>query len=613
MKNFDLKQEIANLPTNPGVYLMHNAADTIIYVGKAVNLKNRVTSYFRRNAGHTPKVLAMVEKIAYFEYIITDTELEALILECNLIKLHKPQYNILLKDDKGYPYIRISMQEEYPKITLARKKEKDGAKYFGPFYSNVTVNETIDAIQKIFPLKSCNKVLPRDVGKERPCLNFHIGRCIAPCQGGVNKEAYRSMMQEICTFLNGHMEDVLKKLEAQMLAFSERLEFERAAELRNKIQIIHRMQDKQKMTGPRDENIDVLGIAQNEVDSCIQIFFIRDGRTLGRDFFILEGTGTDSKQELVSAFIQQFYEDASFIPKTVLLPEALEDAPLLETWLTEKRESKVECRAPQRGDKLGLVKMACANAELQLRNFSIRCKGIRQKDLKILEQFRDLTGMDKIPARIEAYDVSNTGLSENVASMVVFENGKPNKKEYRRFQVKMEDWKGDVESMRHVLQRRLAHEEIPLPDVILADGGELHANMVKEVLQASERQGTEQVYVFGMVKDDRHRTRGLIAGEKELDLKQDLELFRFVTAIQDEAHRFAITYNKKLRDKRYTKSSLDDIPGIGKKRKLALLKAFGSLAKIKNATEEELMKVEGISQSIAQNIVIFWEQEKQKK
>lgn len=613
MKHFDLKQEIANLPTCPGVYLMHDAADTIIYVGKAVNLKNRVSSYFRHNSSHTPKVIAMVEKIAYFEYIITDTELEALILECNLIKLHKPQYNILLKDDKGYPYIRISMQEEYPKISLARRKEKDGAKYFGPYYSSVTVNETIDAIEKIFPLKSCNKVLPRDVGKERPCLNYHIGRCIAPCQGGVNKDAYREMMQEICVFLNGHMDDVLKKLEAQMLSFSERLEFERAAELRNKIQIIQRMQDKQKMAGPREENMDVIGLAQNEVDSCVQIFFIRDGRTLGRDFFILEGTGGDARPELISAFIQQFYEDASFVPKTVLVSEELPDAALLEAWLTEKKEAKVECRMPQRGDKLGLVKMACANAEIQLRNFSIRCKGIRQKDLKILEQFRDLTGMEKIPVRIEAYDISNTGLSENVASMVVFENGKPNKKEYRRFQVKMEEWKGDVESMRHVLTRRLVHEELPLPDVILADGGELHANMVKEVLQQSPREGTDQVHVFGMVKDDKHRTRGLIAGEEELDLKKDLELFRFVTAIQDEAHRFAITYNKQLRDKRYTTSQLDSIPGIGKKRKMALLKAFGSLTKIKAASEEDLMKVEGISRSMAQAIVDFWKQEKQKK
>ena len=613
MKQFDLRQEIANLPTCPGVYLMHDETDMIIYVGKAVNLKNRVTSYFRRNAGHTPKVLAMVQKVAYFEYIVTDTELEALILESNLIKLHKPQYNILLKDDKGYPYIRISMQEEYPRMTLARKKESDGAKYFGPFYSSTTVNETLDAIQKIFPLKSCNKQLPRDVGKERPCLNFHIGRCLAPCQGGVNKDSYRAMMQEICGFLNGHMEGVLKTLESQMLAFSEKLEFEKAAELRNKMQMIYRMQDKQKMVGPRDEDMDVLGIAQNEVDSCVQVFFIRGGKTLGRDFFILEGSGGEDKVELIGAFVQQFYQDASFVPKTILLPVVPEEATLLETWLSQKRDGKVELRVPQRGDKFGLVRMACANAEIQLRNFSIRCKGIAQKDLKILEQFRDFTGMDKIPVRIEAYDISNTGLSENVASMVVFENGKPNKKAYRHFQVKMEDWKGDVESMRHVLQRRLAHEELPLPDVILADGGQLHANMVKQVLQESMREGTEQICVFGMVKDEKHRTRGLFAGEVELNLKQNIELFRFVTAVQDEAHRFALSYNKKLRDKRYQASSLDKIPGIGKKRKMALLKAFGSLAKIKNASIEDLIKVEGISGHMAQIIVDYWKQEKQGK
>lgn len=606
---FDFKLELANLPTLPGTYIMRDAEGTIIYIGKAVNLKNRVKSYFQKNSSHNEKVIAMVNRVASFEYIITDTEFEALLLECNLIKLHKPQYNILLKDDKGYPYIKITLNEEYPRMSLARKVSKDGAKYFGPFYSNWVVNQTIEAIEHIFPLKTCNKVLPRDVGKTRPCLNYHIGRCIAPCQGGVNAQDYREMMENICKFLSGKTDDISLHLQGKMELHSQQLEFERAAEYRDRIEIVNKLTSKQKVAGIYNDNIDVLGISQNEIDACIQLLFIRDGKAIGRDFFILEGTGSDAPEELISGFLKQFYDDASFFPRTILLPESLPDHLLLEQWLSEKRNGKVEIKVPQKGDKRGLVKMASKNADIQLQNFSIRCKGISQNGLKILEKFADMAGMETIPVRIEAYDVSNTGTEENVASMVVFENGRPNKKEYRKFNIKDRNWKGDVESMREVLTRRLKHNEMKLPDLILADGGILHVNMIEQVLEADGRPEVTAIRVFGMVKDEKHRTRGLIIDGRECDLKKDLEVFRFVTAIQDEAHRFAITYNKKLRDKRYTASKLDLIPGIGKSRKLALLKKIGSVAKIKQASKEELMAVEGISASLADTIVAYFQKD----
>lgn len=605
---FDFKQEIANLPLLPGVYIMRDENGEIIYVGKAVKLKNRVRSYFQQNAGHTPKVKAMVAKIASFEYIVTDSEFEALILECNLIKENKPQYNILLKDDKGYPYIKITMNEEYPRMTLARKVEKDGAKYFGPFYSAWVVNETMDALEKVFPLKSCSKQLPRDVGKTRPCLNYYIGRCVAPCQGGVNKEEYRNMMKSVCSFLNGHVEEVAEELKKKMDACADRLEFEKAAEYRDKIEIVNRLTNKQKVAGVKNENIDIIGIAQNEIDCCIQMFFIRGGKAIGRDFFILEGMGADKSEGIISGFIKQFYGEANYFPPMILIPEEIEDRELLEKWISEKRMGKVQIKVPEKGDKKNLVKMSSANAAIQLRNFSVRCKGITETELKVLEKLKEMTSLEKIPARIEAYDISNTGTSENVASMVVFENGKANKKEYKRFKIKETFNKGDVESMREVLNRRLSHNEIPLPDIIMADGGLLHANMVEEALRESGREGAGNVKVFGMVKDDKHRTRGLIYEGRELDLKKDLEVFRFITSIQDEAHRFALEYNKKLRDKRYTASQLDEIDGVGKAKKIALLKSLGSLANIKKATKDELMSVKGISERIADNIINYFKE-----
>jgi len=605
---FDFKTEISNLPDSPGVYLMKNKDDKIIYIGKAINLKNRVKSYFQKSSQHSQKVVALVSHIESFEYIITDTDLEALILECNLIKLHQPQYNILLKDDKTrYPYIKITINEEYPKMLLARKIEKDGAKYFGPFYGAGIINETINTIEKIFALKTCNKNLPKDVGKSRPCINYQIGRCLAPCAGGVNKDEYRSMMIDIIKFLNGQTDEIVRKLQSKMKHYSQQLEFERAAEYRDKIDmIVNKIAVRQKITDVQSEDIDVIGLSQNETDSCIQLFFIRGGNIIGRDFFILEGTGSDDIDEIVSGFLKQFYESMQLCPATILLPAQPSDTQLMENWLYEKRGSKVTLKNPQKGEKKELVNMASRNAELQLRNFSIRCKGIKQDELKTLERFTELFELDKVPVRIEAYDISNTGTQEIVASMIVFENGKANKKEYKRFNIKNKGVQGDLEYMKEVLTRRFSHKEIKLPDVIMADGGALHEKMVRTFLNetalSQSYDDLKNISVFGMVKDDRHRTRGLISRGKEYDLKNDLDIFRFVTSIQNEAHRFALEYNKNLRDKRYKASLLDNIPGIGKAKKITLLKKFGSVANIKKATKEELMETKGINEELADKI-----------
>jgi excinuclease ABC subunit C len=604
---FDIQEELRNLPVQPGVYIMKDAAGIIIYVGKAVVLKNRVKQYFQNSSNHTPKVLAMVSKIASFEYIVTDTEVEALILECNLIKHHKPRYNILLKDDKAYPYIKITMNETYPRIMMARRIENDGAKYFGPYISNYSVHNTIETLTKVFPIKTCSRDLPRDIGKQRPCMYYHLGRCLAPCQGGVNAEEYRELMNDICALLGGKSSDIITKLEKQMESSAENLNFEKAAEIRDRIQYINSLIGKQKADIASIEDIDIIALAKNDVDTCVQVFFIRGGKILGRDHFILEGTGTDPDDEIISSFIKQFYEDVAFYPPNILIQIELSDQEVIEKWLSAKKDGRVHIRVPQRGEKHALLKMVEANAKISLGNFSIKFKGLNEKDIKVLEKFTTLAGLVELPTRIEAYDVSNTGRQENVASMIVFENGKPAKKEYRRYKIKMEEWQGDVPSMKEVLLRRFKHEDMTNPNLILVDGGIGHVNMAMEAILESGRKDLQEVKVLGMVKDDKHRTRGLIdENHKEIELKHDLDIYRFVTSIQDEAHRFAIEYNRKLRDKRYSASVLDEIPGVGKSRKKELIKGFGSLAKIRKATKEELVKIKGITEKNADNILEYF-------
>ncbi|MCR4436214.1 MAG: excinuclease ABC subunit UvrC [Clostridiales bacterium] len=611
---FDIQEELKKLPDKPGVYLMKDQNGEIIYVGKAVVLKNRVRQYFQASANHSPKVAAMVERIREFEYIVTHSELEALILECNLIKKYKPKYNILLKDDKSYPYIKVTMNEEYPRILMTRRIEKDGAKYYGPYSNATAVKETIELLRKLFPLKSCKKVLPRDIGKERPCLNFYIYQCLGPCQGGVNRDEYRRLMKDICLFLEGKQEEIIKKLEQQMRTASENMEFEKAAGLRDKINSLRHIAEKQKVLSTAMEDQDVIACAKGPTDSCIQVFFIRGGKLIGREHFIFEGEGEGDGRELMSSFIKQFYSAAALIPPEIILQEDIDELDVIERWLTEKRASRVYIKVPRRGEKRQLIEMVSQNALMALQQFrdQIEREGILAGEG--LQGIASVLGLEAPPERIEAYDISNTGTSEMVASMVVFERGIPAKKEYRKFKMKSVNKQDDYASMQEVIYRRFnrAQKEkrepsgeakfSKLPDLILVDGGLGHVNAASSVLK---EMGVD-IPVFGMVKDDRHHTRGLVSQREEVDITKNLPVLRFVTAVQNEAHRFAIQYNRKLREGRYSRSVLDDIEGIGPVRKKALIKHFGSIHRIKEAEMEDLMKVEGITKQIAGKIYDYF-------
>jgi excinuclease ABC subunit C len=630
---FDIQDELKKLPDKPGVYIMKDENGTIIYVGKAVVLKNRVRQYFQASANHSPKVTAMVAKISEFEYIVTDTELEALILECNLIKKHKPRFNILLKDDKNYPYIKITMNEDYPRMFMTRRVDRDGARYFGPYSNVFSVRETMNLIKKVFPIKSCKRELPRDIGKGRPCLNFHIKQCLGPCTGNVDKEEYAVLMRDICSFLEGRQEAIIQKLEKNMAAASETLDFEKAASLRDKLSSLRHITEEQKVLSVTGADQDIIGFAASKTDTCVQVFFIRGGKLLGREFFIVEGTGEGELPELVSSFLKQFYSTAAMVPPEIVVETQFEDIAVVEDWLSAKRGGRVHVRVPRRGEKLHMVEMVSQNAKLELARFSEKLAG----GGPVQEGLRGMTealGLAQPPQRLEAYDISNTGSSEIVASMVVFEQGMPAKKEYRRFKIRSTEVQNDYASMQETLYRRLKHAEAEkqetvkqetemliskkpeagkpeagsqeadktkfskMPDLIMLDGGLGHLNAVSEVL--TELGVT--IPVCGMVKDDRHRTRGLVLPDREIDLSKNLTVLRFVTSVQDEAHRFALDYNKKLRTKRYTKSVLDEVEGIGPKRKKALLKHFGSVSRMRQAGIDDLQAVEGISRTAAEKL-----------
>lgn len=649
---FNIQEELKKLPDKPGVYLMKDANGEVIYVGKAVSLKNRVKQYFQSQAGQSPKVQVMVQRIAEFEYIVTDSELEAFILECNLIKKYKPRFNVLLKDDKTYPYIKVTMNEEYPRILMTRRVEKDGAKYFGPYASAAAVRETIDLIKRIFPVKTCKKILPRDIGKGRPCLNYFIYRCLGPCQGDVDKEQYRSAMKDICSFLGGKQEEILKKLEKEMNEAAEAMDFEKAARLRDKINSIRLVSEKQKVLSTAMEDQDVIAFAREQTDACVQVFFIRGGKLIGREHFIFEGIDFAEDGELLGSFVKQFYNNAEFIPGEIILQEDIEEKESIEKWLGEKRSARVRVTVPRRGEKRQLVEMVSRNALIALRHFRERLLTEGSASGEALEKLAEMLGLEDAPHRIEAYDISNTGSTEVVASMVVFEGGKPAKKQYRRFRMKTVDIQDDYASMQETVYRRLkragagqerhaeeqdevqeVQDEVQveervevkhkgqyegqyegqtdgqaddsfsrLPDLVLVDGGLGHVNAVRKVV---EEFGLD-IPVYGMVKDDRHRTRGLVGPGGEMDLSRDLVVLRLVTAIQDEAHRFALEYNKKLRKKRITVSVLDQIEGIGAKRKKALIKHFGSVSRIKEAGVDDLAAVEGISRSMAEKIYAYF-------
>ena len=617
---FDIQQELAKLPDKPGVYIMKDKNGSVIYVGKAKVLKNRVRQYFQDSAAHSPKVEAMVAKIAEFEYIVTDTEFEALILECNLIKDKKPRYNILLKDDKTYPYIKVTVNEEYPRIYMTRRVEGDGARYFGPYPNVHSIRETINLIRKIFPIRTCKRVLPRDIGRNRPCLYYHIKQCLGPCAGHVDKKEYQAVVRDVCSFLDGKQDAIIEKLEKEMQEAAERLDFEQAAALRDKLISVRNIVQEQKVFTVSGSDQDVVGFAASKTDTCIQVFFVRGGKLLGRRFFIIQGSGEAELSETASSFLKQFYGTADLIPPEIITGADVEDRELIEDWLSARRGGRVHVRVPKRGEKLRMAEMVAKNAKIELDRFNDEMRkadGVQEG----LKELAGILGLDGIPERIEAYDISNTGSSEIVASMVVFENGIPAKKEYRRFRIRSTDTQNDYASMQEVLHRRLTHaikekidtgEQDPdkkdhgkfsrLPDLIMVDGGIGHVNAARQVMQDLD----VDIPVCGMVKDDKHRTRGLVAPGNEADLTGNIVALRLVTSIQDEAHRFALDYNRMLRTKRYSGSILDEVEGIGPKRKKSLLKHFGSVARMRQAGVDDFQAVEGISRPMAERLYDFF-------
>ena len=611
--NFDIQEELKKLPGRPGVYIMHDENDHIIYVGKAISLKNRVRQYFQSSRNKGVKIEQMVTHIRRFEYIVTDSELEALVLECNLIKEHHPKYNTMLMDDKTYPFIKVTTNEAFPRVVLSRKMLKDKARYFGPYTSSQAVRDTIDLIHKLYHLRSCNRSLPRDIGKERPCLNYHIKQCDAPCQGYISREEYGKAVNEVLRFLNGNYDTVLGELEEKMNAASEALEFERAIEYRELISSVKKVAQKQKITDSSGEDRDVLAVASQEEDAVVQVFFIRGGRLIGRDHFYLKITKGESASEILNSFILQYYAGTPFIPGELMLQDEVEDQELLETWLTSKRGQKVTLKVPKKGTKEKLVELARENAKMVLTKDKERLKREEGRTIGAVKEIAALLGLDGI-VRMEAYDISNTNGFESVGSMVVYERGRPKRNDYRKFKIKGIKGADDYGSMREVLTRRFTHglrerEEnaelgkfTTFPDLIMMDGGKGQVNVALQVLDELHL----DIPVCGMVKDDHHRTRGLYYQNEEIPINRSSEAFRLITRIQDEAHRFAIEYHRQLRSKGQVHSILDDIEGIGPARRKALMREYLSLDEIKKASVEELAKIPSMNEKAAESVYKFF-------
>ena len=610
---FQIEEELKKLPAKPGVYLMHDEKDAIIYVGKAISLKNRVRQYFQASRNKSAKIEQMVTHIRRFEYIVTDSELEALVLECNLIKEHHPKYNTMLMDDKGYPFIKVTVNEDYPRVMLARRMQKDKAKYFGP-YTNVTaVRDTIDLIRKLYCIRSCNRNLPRDIGKDRPCLNYHIKQCKAPCQNYISREEYRTSVEEAIRFLNGHYDDILKDLQARMDEASENLEFEKAIELRELIGSVKAIAQKQKMTDSSGEDRDILAVEQDEEDAVVQVFFIRGGRLIGRDHFFLKNAAEDTRSEILCSFIKQFYAGTSFIPSELMLQEHLEEQEILEQWLSKKKEQRVHIRVPQKGEKEKLVELARKNAALVLSTDKERLKREEGRTIGAVKEIEQLLNLQGI-VRMEAFDISNTSGFASVGSMVVYEKGKPKRSDYRKFKIKGVQGPDDYASMEEVLTRRFQHgmdeqnqgaigsSFTAFPDLILMDGGKGQVNVALNVLEKLNL----KIPVCGMVKDDSHRTRGLYYNNEEIAIERNSEGFKLITRIQDEAHRFAIEFHRKLRGKGQIHSILDEIEGIGPTRRKDLMKHFASLDAIKNASVEELRELPSMNEKSAKQVYSFF-------
>lgn len=612
---FNIDEELKKLPDSPGVYIMKNKNDEIIYVGKAISLKKRVRSYFQSSKNQHPKVAAMVSHIVEFEYIMVDNEVEALVLESNLIKKNRPKYNILLRDDKQYPYIKVSLNEKYPRVIKTRLILKDGAKYFGPYPSATAVNDALDTIRNIYPIRTCKLNLEKNMSGFRPCLNYYIGRCVGPCLGNVDEKEYMKMIDEIILFLNNKEDKIVEIIEGKMKEAAKKMDFEAAARYRDQSNSLRTLQEKQKIiTASNLIDQDIIAMARGIEEVCVQIFFVRDGKIVGREHFILEDTFNEERSNILSSFIKQFYIGAAYIPKEILIEEDIEDIETIAKWLETKRGSKVNLIVPRRGDKLGLIQMVQKNANEMLKQYGDRFLRKYRENIKALEEIKYILELDDLPNRIEAFDISNISGVESVGSMVVFEKGEAKKSDYRRFKIRTIQTPNDYGSMEEVLKRRFIRgiEEKDLmnkadieikgfsnfPDLIMIDGGKGQVNIVLRVL---ENLGIN-IPVCGLVKDDFHKTRGIIFNNLEYHLQEDSKGFRLIYKIQEEAHRFAISYHRSLRSKSLFKSELDDIKGIGDKRKISLMKHFQSIDKIKGASVEDLSSVKGMNKAVAEEL-----------
>ena len=611
---FIIEEELKKLPAKPGVYIMHGEKDEIIYVGKAISLKNRVRQYFQSSRNKGAKIERMVTHITRFEYIITDSELEALVLECNLIKEHRPKYNTMLKDDKSYPFIKVTVNEPYPRVLFARRMKKDKARYFGPYTSGGAVKDVIELVRKLYQVRSCNRNLPRDTGKDRPCLYYHMKQCKAPCQGYISQEEYRKNINKVIKFLNGDFQDTISELMEKMQKASEEMRYEDAMEYRALIRSIEKIGERQKITGYGQEDRDIIAVAMDESedlrdqDAVVQVFFIRDGKLIGRDHFYLRVAKGDTKSQVLSSFLKQFYAGTPFIPSEIMLQSEIEDAEIIEEWLTTRRKQKVHIRVPKKGTKEKLVELALENARMVLSKDRERIKREEGRTIGAVHEVEEWLGLKNV-VRMEAYDISNISGFESVGSMVVYEKGRPKRSDYRKFKIKWVQGPNDYASMEEVLTRRFTHESngefdsfARLPDLILMDGGRGQVNIALKVLNDLGI----RIPVCGMVKDDHHRTRGLYFNNVEIPIDTSSEGFRLITRIQDEAHRFAIEYHRSLRSKEQVHSILDDIPGIGDTRRKALLRKFKSVENIRDASEEELAQTESMNAGSARQVYEFF-------
>lgn len=616
---FDIEEELKKLPARPGVYIMHDDKDAIIYVGKAISLKNRVRQYFQKSRNLGIKKEQMVEQIARFEYIITDSELEALVLESNLIKEHRPKYNTMLKDDKNYPFIKVTVGEAFPRIMMARKMKKDKSRYFGPYTSGGAVKDVIELTRKLYHLRSCSRSLPKDIGKERPCLYYYIKQCNAPCQGYISQEDYKKQVEGLLDFLNGNHKEILKELRQKMLSASEKMDFEEAAQYRDLMQSVEKIGERQKITDQHKEDKDIIAAAMEGEDAVTQVFFVRDGKLIGRDHFYMKIAPGDDRKGVLSSFLKQFYAGTPFIPKEIMLQEEVEDLELISQWLEKKKGQKVRIAVPKKGTKEKLVELAYQNAQMVLQRDRERIKREEGRTIGAVKEIAELLGLKEVN-RIEAFDISNISGFQSVGSMVVYEKGKPKKSDYRKFRIKWVKGPNDYASMEEVLTRRFVHgldeqEErktenledaygsfTRFPDLLMMDGGRGQVNIALEVLQKLNL----NIPVCGMVKDDHHRTRGLYYNNVEIPISRDSEGFKLITRIQDEAHRFAIEYHRSLRSKGQVHSVLDDIPGIGPARRKALMKHFKGLEGIRDASREELAAVDSMNEKSAAEVYEFF-------